>query len=133
MDLLRWFTHFYGWAVVWDCCILAYVLNIYVGGYVPAMLQWLAKILNTVVGHDIEVVIREQHWRFSTCQFEIILALTMQTLQVIRRLSECLYVSVFSNSQMHLLHYLVGYYFYTLTGSTILSQFVTCMHVCNFR
>ena len=111
---------------MWDSCILAYVVSVY-AGYVPALLQWLGKILTIIVGHDTEVVIREQHWRFSTCQFEIVLALTMQTFQVTRRLLECLYVSVFSNSQMHLLHYFVGFFFYTLTGATILSQFTTCM------
>ena len=112
--------------MIWDCCILAYVVSIYVG-YVPTMLQWIAKILTIVVGHDTGVVIHEHHWRFSTCQFEVVLALTMQTFQVIRRLLECLYVSVFSNkSEMHLLHYIGGYFFYTLTGPTILSQFTTC-------
>lgn len=121
----RWFTHFYGFSVVWDCCILAYVVSIYVG-HVPAMLQWIAKLLGVIIGHDTEVVISEQQWRFSNCQFEIVLALMLQTFQVARRFFECLYVSVFSDSQMHFLHYLVGYFFYTWTGATIVSQFATC-------
>ena len=123
--LHRWFTHFYGFSVVWDCCILAYVVSIYVG-HVPAMLQWIAKLLGVIIGHDTEVVISEQQWRFSNCQFEIVLALMLQTFQVARRFFECLYVSVFSDSQMHFLHYLVGYFFYTWTGATIVSQFATC-------
>lgn len=125
--LHRWFTHFYGWSVMWDCCVFAYLVSIYMG-YAPSMFQWIQNILAVIIGHDTEVVIREQHWRFSTCQFEIILALTMQTFQVTRRFLECLYVSVFGNSQMHLLHYIVGYFFYTWTGPTILSQFTTCTH-----
>ena len=132
--LYRWFTHFYGCSVVWDCCILAYVLSIYVG-YVPSMFQWIGKVLSLLIGHDTEVVIIGQHQRFSTCQFEIILALTMQTFQVTRRFLECLYVSVFSNSEMHFLHYIVGHFFYTWTGPTIVSQFVTCkygQYVCRY-
>ena len=124
--LCRWFTHFYGWSVLWNCFILGYIISIYMD-HVPLMLQWISSILTIVIGHDTGAVINKQNWRFSTCQSEIILALVMQTFQVTRRFLECLYISVFTNSQMHLLHYIVGYFFYTWTGPTILSQFATCM------
>ncbi|XP_065918810.1 polyprenol reductase-like [Dysidea avara] len=92
--ICRWFTHFYAWGVIWDCCILAYI--------------------------------SEQQWRFGTCQFEVVLALAVQTLQVTRRFLECVCISVFSSSKMHILHHLVGVFFYTWNGPTILSQFTMC-------
>lgn len=94
--------------------------------YVPSILQWVGSILTIITGHDTQVMIGERDLKFSSCEVEIILALAMQTFQVARRFFECLYISVFSDSQMHLLHYVVGYFFYTWTGPTILSQFATC-------
>ena len=52
--------------------------------------------------------------------FDTLVAMTLLCLQVSRRLYECLFVSVFSNSKMHFLHYVLGIYFYTALGPTAL-------------
>ena len=96
-------------------------------GHVPYVLWWIQSALTFITGHDSEVVITEQQRRFGTCQFEVVLALVLQTLQVTRRVLECLFVNKFgSNSKMHMLHHLVGLFFYTWNGTTILSQLATC-------
>ena len=124
--ICRWFTHFYAWGVIWDCSILAYITCVYLG-HVPYVLWWVQTALTYITGHDTEVVIAEQQWRFGTCQFEVVLALVLQTLQVTRRFLECVCISVFSSSsKMHILHHLVGVFFYTWNGPTILSQFIMC-------
>lgn len=39
-----------------------------------------------------------------------------------RRLFECLYVSVFSNAVIHIVQYCFGLVYYVLVGLTVLSQ-----------
>ena len=52
--------------------------------------------------------------------FDTLVAMALLCLQVSRRLYECLFVSVFSKSKMHFLHYVLGIYFYTALGPTAL-------------
>ena len=45
--------------------------------------------------------------------FDVAVVLTMLSVQVVRRLYECLFVSVLSPSaRMHLVHYILGMFFY---------------------
>jgi len=85
----RWFTHFYAWGVIWDCYILAYITSVYLT--LPYVLWWVHTALTYTTGHDTEVVIADQQWRFGVCQFEIMLALLLQLLQVTRRVLECVW------------------------------------------
>lgn len=39
-----------------------------------------------------------------------------------RRLFECVYVSIFSNAMIHIVHYWFGLVYYILLGLTVLSQ-----------
>ena len=52
--------------------------------------------------------------------FDMLVAMALICLQVSRRLYECLFVSVFSKSKMHFLHYVLGVYFYTALAPTAL-------------
>ena len=52
-------------------------------------------------------------------QLEAVIAMVMVCLQIGRRLYECLFVSVFSDSRMHWLHYILGLYFYTAVGPMV--------------
>ena len=56
--------------------------------------------------------------------FEVLLALILICCQVVRRLYECLCVTVFSSSSMHFVHYVLGIYFYTALGPTTLTHLV---------
>ena len=53
----------------------------------------------------------------------IFLALSMLSIQTLRRLYECLFISKFSQiSKIHLGHYLLGIFFYMLVNITIISD-----------
>ena len=56
----------------------------------------------------------------SQCHFDVWLVLALVCMQVTRRLYECLFVSVFSDSKMSILHYILGVYFYSCVGLTAL-------------
>ena len=56
----------------------------------------------------------------SQYHFNVFLVLLILCIQVTRRLYECLYVSIFSTSRMHIVHYVLGIYFYTAVGLTAL-------------
>lgn len=50
------------------------------------------------------------------------LVLVFLWLHSLRRLFECLYVSVFSNAVIHIAQYCFGLVYYVLVGLTVLSQ-----------
>lgn len=50
------------------------------------------------------------------------LVLVFLWLHSLRRLFECLYVSVFSNAVIHIVQYCFGLVYYVLVGLTVLSQ-----------
>ena len=52
----------------------------------------------------------------------VLLAMSLLTVQVFRRLYECLFINVQSNSKMNVLHYIVGYVHYFCAGSGILCE-----------
>jgi len=52
----------------------------------------------------------------------VILAITLLTIQSLRRLYECLFVNVDSGSKMNLLHYIVGYVHYYCAAAGIFCE-----------
>ena len=48
----------------------------------------------------------------AVCYFNNVLAALLIWLQIARRLYECLFISTFSRSTMHLIHYAMGFFFY---------------------
>ena len=58
-------------------------------------------------------------------EVDVAMVLLLVCVQVSRRLYECLCVSVFSESRMHILHYVLGMYFYTALGPTALLHLTT--------
>lgn len=53
-------------------------------------------------------------------EIEVFLALSLLSLQTIRRLLECVFVTHHSTCTMHCIHYILGLYFYTAVGPTAL-------------
>lgn len=80
-------------------------------------LPLLDPIVETVLG---KFVTLRCPGHFSRAQFEVWLVLFLVCLQVSRRLYECLFVSVFSENKMGLVHYILGFYFYFGVGLTAL-------------
>ena len=72
--------------------------------------------INTLTGG----LLHRECTEISQYHFNVFVVLLLLCIQVSRRLYECLYVSVFSISRMHIVHYVLGLYFYTAVGPTAL-------------
>ena len=110
-----WFTHFYGWGVIWNYSLFSvYTINciFHSGISIPI----IGPVIDSITGS-----LFQQHCStLSQCHFNVLLVLMLLCVQVTRRLYECLYVTVFSKSRMHIVHYVLGFYFYTAVGLTAL-------------
>ena len=89
------------------------VLCLYFALHLP--LRYLRSIINTVAGGQLQ-----ECSEVSQYHFNIFLVLLLLCIQVTRRLYECLYMTIFSNSWMHIIHYVLGLYFYSAVGPTAL-------------
>ena len=115
----RWFLHFYAWGCLWTGLILVhYTLTCIAssgedggGGGLPGV----GVLLHVLTGDLLQrecVDVTQYH-------FDTLVVLTLIFLHVFQRLCECLCVHYPSpSSQMHLLHYLYGLYFYTAVALT---------------
>lgn len=52
----------------------------------------------------------------------VLLALVLVLVQVVRRLAECIFVSVYSSAKMHLIHYVYGTLYYFGVGLSVLAE-----------
>ncbi len=122
----RWFTHFYAWGLIWNLSILTlYLLSCMAG--LPSSPDPLTAVLGPVIGPlvgvDLELACRSETagGGITQKQFDVAVVLCLVCVQVARRLYECLFVSVFSpDGSMHVLHYIMGLYFYSALGPTAL-------------
>lgn len=57
---------------------------------------------------------------FTVCPESVIIVGVMVSLQVIRRCYECQFISVYSDSKMNILHYIVGMTFYFGVGLSLI-------------
>ncbi|XP_053559936.1 polyprenol reductase isoform X2 [Bombina bombina] len=108
----RWFSHFYYVSVIWNGSLLWFFLRALLLGHpVPDWLRLLLYYLNV---HPKEHILGGE--------LSVVLALTLVWLLSVRRLMECVFVSVFSDGVMHLVQYCFGLGYYLLIGVTIISQ-----------
>ena len=109
----RWFTHFYVWGVVWNYSLFCiFTLNCII---------LHSDISIPIIGPIIDILTGErEHTEVGQYHFNVFLVLLLLCVQVTRRLYECLFVTVFSSSRMHIVHYVLGLYFYTAVGLTAL-------------
>ncbi|XP_041360054.1 polyprenol reductase-like [Gigantopelta aegis] len=101
----RWFLHFYIVGVVVNFVLLSFILL----GWFPQPVYSLLHLLhmpNRIPEVDV---------------LPVLLVLVMELIQVVRRAYECLYVHVFSNSNMSIVHYVIGLLFYAMFGVCMLS------------
>lgn len=108
----RWFWHFYAISVGWNGLLLLLHLNfIYQHQKHPSWLTWILDILTGVPGTE------GQAPQLSTLLVQLLLCV-----HSLRRLLECLLVSVFSDGAMHLVQYAFGLGYYIVLGLTVLSS-----------
>ena len=106
-----YFLHFYIFATVFISFLLYRCVDTYLlGNKVP---RWMINSLD---------VLGTAKRANSTSPEGTLLAMSLLTLQVWRRLYECMFVNAASNSRMNILHYIVGYVHYFCAGAGILSE-----------
>lgn len=111
----RWFTHFYIWGVFWNYSLFS-VYTLKCIFHSDTSIPIIGSMVSTLTGG----LFQHQCTAAGQHHFNVFLVLLLLCVQVSRRLYECLYVSVFSTSRMHAVHYLLGLYFYTAVGPTAL-------------
>ena len=117
--LYRWFTHFYVWAVTWDLLVLVHLVLVLLVRK-PAGLPLVGHILNALTSLYITPPQSGTPMQCTQTEWEVLTGMSLLLLQASRRLYECLFVLDLSKqAKMHLLHYLVGYLFYTLAAPTM--------------
>lgn len=117
LSLFRWFTHFYIWGSMWILSISVVYFNSCVLVQSPPI-PLLDDIISLITGGFLHRQCRSapmQQQRVDTA-----VVLSMLSVQVVRRLYECLFVSVFSDSRIHLVHYVLGMFFYPAVALTAL-------------
>lgn len=96
------------WGCVWNLLLLL-SLKHHIPG-VGVLVHFLTGTPTPVLKED------GQQWSLQTT--DVFLALTLLFIQTSRRLLECLFVIEHSDRKMHVIHYVMGLYFYTATGPT---------------
>ncbi|XP_023194954.1 polyprenol reductase [Xiphophorus maculatus] len=106
----RWFWHFYAISICWNIFLLLLSFNfIYQLQSYPSWLTGMLEILTGVPSSF------GQAPQLSTVLVQLLLCV-----HSLRRLLECLFVSVFSDGAMHLVQYLFGLGYYIVLGLTVL-------------
>ncbi|XP_025054131.1 polyprenol reductase, partial [Alligator sinensis] len=146
----RWFTHFYVVSVTWNGFLLLLLIQaLFLERPFPVWLQDLLSILsgssqnqgrlallllstacalihmhllpfpgNTLTAGQRFAFIRGKSYEYLSA----FLVLLLFWLHSLRRLTECLCISVFSNGVIHIVHYCFGYAYYIGIGLTVLCQ-----------
>ncbi|XP_008305406.1 polyprenal reductase [Cynoglossus semilaevis] len=106
----RWFWHFYLVSVCWNGFLLVSYLKVILQHRShPSWLLWTVNILTGPLG-------RADH----VPQLSTVLLYLLLWIHSLRRLLECLCVSVFSDGYMNLVQYLFGLGYYIVLGLTVL-------------
>ncbi|KAM9849279.1 polyprenal reductase [Aulostomus maculatus] len=106
----RWFWHFYAVSVGWNGLLL--LLSASVLLQQQSYPQWLTGIVDILTGAP--------STDGSVPQLSTLLVQLLLWIHSLRRLLECLFVSVFSGGVIHLVQYLFGLGYYILLGLTVL-------------
>lgn len=110
----KWFTHFYIISTLTNGYLLFICYQTYfLRQTAPA---FLIKVLNLLTLNEYSTTPY-----FVNCdKTTVILVLFCLSFQGLRRLFECIFVSKFSDSKMHVFHYFAGVFFYSCQGVTLL-------------
>ncbi|XP_034036394.1 polyprenol reductase [Thalassophryne amazonica] len=106
----RWFWHFYVVSVGWNGFLLISYLNfIFLSQSLPL---WLTTTLDRFTG----VPSSDSQGP----QLSVVLVLLLLWTHSLRRLLECLFISVFSDGSIHVVQYVFGLGYYIIVGLTVL-------------
>ena len=122
----RYFFHFYSLALIFYLFLASMVINMYFnvnlfGDKLQISSSSIIKtILDNFTNYDYLPI---SYQRVASLSPEsVILGLSLLIIQVTRRLCECKMVSVYSNAQMNIIHYMFGHLFYIGVGLSMLAE-----------
>ncbi|XP_022109396.1 polyprenol reductase-like [Acanthaster planci] len=108
----QWFTHFYAVSVICNGFLLFKLFEVlFFHGHMP---NWYMDLLRFLTNFPLQTP--------KASHLSIVIAIALLLFQGIRRLYECLFVSSYSSSTMHVAHYILGILFYALAGMSVLSE-----------
>ncbi|XP_011612848.1 polyprenal reductase [Takifugu rubripes] len=107
----RWFWHFYAISAGWNSILLFFYTKTII--YHQTYPTWLTGLLGILTGAP------SNHSHVP--QLSTLLVQLLLCIHSLRRLQECLCVSVFSNGVIHLAQYIFGLCYYITIGLTVLS------------
>jgi len=111
----RWFFHFYVVSALVNCFLWYTAYRAYfLRRKCPAILLTIIDLFT------FDIYSYQKPYFVNTDQTSAIIILTCLTIQGCRRLYECRLISVYSDSSIHVAHYLMGLFFYSFQGITIL-------------
>lgn len=121
----RYFYHFYSVALVFYLILATLVINIYFNLNIfgepahksPSVLNHL---LDYFANYDYFAI--SYHRVASVAPESVMIGLFLLIIQVTRRLCECKMISVYSNAQMNIIHYMFGHLFYIGVGLSMLAE-----------
>ena len=108
--------YFYMWGVVWNTAILVYVLT------GPSSATSFHRYIEMSLSLLYYPTGLSPPTQYGGDYVSTVVTLVLVCFQVVRRSYESLFVTVFSSSQMHLAHFLLGLFFYTSLGPMALYQ-----------
>ena len=121
----RYFFHFYTVALLFYLFLASMVMNMYLGiNLFGDRLQMSSSIIKTVLDNftSYDYLAIDYHRIASVSPESVMIGLTMLIIQVTRRLCECTMLSVYSNAQMNIVHYIFGHLFYVGVGLSMLAE-----------
>lgn len=105
----RWFFHFYVVSVTWNIFLLGITCrSLFFGQPFPV---WFQALLGSLSGSILHLEPGNE--------LSVLLVQMMMCMQGVRRLIECIFISVFSNGAIHPVQYCWGLVYYVLVGLTV--------------
>ncbi|XP_030628757.1 polyprenal reductase [Chanos chanos] len=114
----RWFWHFYAVSSIWNGLLI--ILSLRVVLMNKPYPQYLSHVLEFLTGEPTEA--------WNDLKLSVLLLHVLLWVHTLRRLAECLFVSVFSDGVINVVQYTFGLSYYIFLGLTVL-----CVNVSQSR
>ncbi|XP_054754777.2 polyprenol reductase-like [Lytechinus pictus] len=107
-----WFVHFYILSFIWNGFILMNILQCTLQGSV--LPDWFTKMITFLTKYPVS--------HPSADLLTVIIAMAVIVIHAHRRIYECVAISVYSNSSIHISHYITGIMFYSFIGISVVAE-----------
>lgn len=128
----RWFYHFYLFASTFYATLALSMYQVYylkqsIPEHVQILLDSWVGPSRRATGKGIPIITvicpnRSPHFRIPVMPESVIIAMVLIIIQVTRRLGECIFLSVYSEAKMNIVHYVFGLLFYFGVGLSLLAE-----------